>query len=77
MADHMTWSLFEITQERARETRKKLGFLTAEEREEQARAERAQQPPTPFVETPDDVKRARAEALARRLREATDRKSVV
>lgn len=69
----MTWTLFEITPQRARETMRKLGFLTEVERAEQERIERAQRPPTPVSATPDDVKRARAEALARRLREAQHR----
>lgn len=66
----MTWTLFEITPQRARETMRRLGVLTEAERAEQERIERAQRTPTPVIATPDDVKRARAEALARRLREA-------
>lgn len=68
----MTWTLFEITQERARETRKRLGFLTEEERAEQQRIERAQRPPSPYVETPEHLKRERLAALERRLAQAGD-----
>lgn len=65
-------TLFEVTPERAASIRKGLGYLTPEERARSAVAERA---PSPYIETPDDVKRARADALARRLANAGERKA--
>lgn len=63
-------TLFEVTPERAASIRRGLGYRTPEERAREATSERE---PLPFVETPDDVKRARAEALQRRLA-VTERK---
>jgi len=61
----MTWTLFEVTLQRAKEIRHKHDFLLPDEaRNEQAAARQ----PLPYVETPEDVKRARADALERRLR---------
>lgn len=63
-------SLFEITPERAAAALKRLGFLTADERAKQEREQRANGPPLPYVETPDHLKRERAEALERGLARA-------
>lgn len=63
----MTWTLFEVTPERAKEIRRQIGFATADERERQAREQAADREPLPYVETPEDLKREREEALRRRL----------
>lgn len=69
----MTRSLFDVTPERAAEIRRKLGFLTLEERDKQQHLdEAANRPPTPYVETPEHLKRERAETLRRRLAAAGD-----
>lgn len=57
-------TLFEVTPERAASIRRGLGYLTPEERAKQQTVDRE---PLAYVETPDDVKRARADALNRRL----------
>lgn len=60
----MTWKLFEITPERAKEIRRELGFLLPDEVQNQQATER---PPLPYVETPPEVKIERLNALRRRL----------
>lgn len=66
VANHMK-TLFEITPERAAAALKRLGFIRPEDR---ARQERATRPPLAYVETPENVKQARAEALYRALARA-------
>ena len=56
-----------ISEERARETLRKHGFLTAEEQAKRERESRAEREPLPYVETPEELKIQRMETLRRRL----------
>jgi len=63
----MTWTLFEITPERARQISRQRGFLTADERAQLEREQRANREPLPYVPTPEELKRERMATLERRL----------
>lgn len=67
----MTWSLFEITHERAKQTMRRHGFVPADEKHEaeiaRHKAEAIAREPIPYEEASDELKAERIETLQRRL----------